>query len=93
MKRAQRWLIARDAIGIIPLYTGHDAHGNLYVASELKALAPVCKDAQEFPPGHYWLSGEAEPQSLLPPRLARVLAAVENGPWPTATLRAAFEAR
>jgi asparagine synthase (glutamine-hydrolysing) len=35
------WLVARDPIGIIPLYYGHDAHGNLYFASELKALAPV----------------------------------------------------
>jgi asparagine synthase (glutamine-hydrolysing) len=56
------WLIARDPIGIIPLYFGHDEHGNLYVASELKALAPVCVDAREFPPGHYWSSRDAEPQ-------------------------------
>lgn len=56
------WLIARDPIGIIPLYFGHDEHGNLYVASELKALAPVCVDAREFPPGHYWSSTDAEPQ-------------------------------
>lgn len=56
------WLIARDPIGIIPLYFGHDEHGNLYVASELKALAPVCVDAREFPPGHYWSSSDAEPQ-------------------------------
>jgi asparagine synthase (glutamine-hydrolysing) len=48
---AGRWLIGRDPIGIIPLYYGHDEHGNLYVGSELKSLAPVCKDAKEFPPG------------------------------------------
>ena len=34
----QSYLIARDHIGIVPLYTGHDEHGNLYVASEMKAL-------------------------------------------------------
>ena len=47
------YLIARDHIGIIPLYTGYDEHGNFYVASEMKALAPVCKTISEFPPGHY----------------------------------------
>ena len=50
----QRYLIARDHIGIIPLYYGYDEHGQLYVASELKALVPVCKQMQEFPPGHYF---------------------------------------
>jgi asparagine synthase (glutamine-hydrolysing) len=49
-----RYLIARDHIGIIPLYYGYDEHGQLYVASELKALVPVCKQMQEFPPGHYF---------------------------------------
>lgn len=50
------YLIARDHMGIIPLYTGHDEHGNFYVASEMKALAPVCKTIEEFPPGHYLCS-------------------------------------
>ncbi|UAA37860.1 asparagine synthase B [Paraneptunicella aestuarii] len=47
------YLIARDHMGIIPLYTGFDEHGNFYVASEMKALVPICKTVQEFPPGHY----------------------------------------
>jgi asparagine synthase (glutamine-hydrolysing) len=47
------YLIGRDHIGIIPLYTGRDEHGNFYVASEMKALAPICKTIEEFPPGHY----------------------------------------
>ncbi|RHW77181.1 asparagine synthase B [Colwellia sp. RSH04] len=46
------YLIARDHIGIIPLYTGYDADGNFYVASEMKALMPICKTVEEFPPGH-----------------------------------------
>lgn len=50
------YLIGRDHIGIIPLYTGHDEHGNFYVASELKALSPICKHIEEFPPGHYLCS-------------------------------------
>ena len=50
---ADRYLVARDPIGVIPLYTGRDEHGNLYVASEMKALTPVCRTVAEFPPGHY----------------------------------------
>jgi asparagine synthase (glutamine-hydrolysing) len=47
-----RYVVARDAIGVVPLYTGRDRHGNLYVASEMKALTPVCRFVAEFPPGH-----------------------------------------
>lgn len=54
------YLIARDHIGIVPLYTGRDIHGNLYVASELKALEGVCNRIDEFPPGHYLFSRDGE---------------------------------
>lgn len=54
------YLIARDHMGIIPLYTGFDEHGNFYVASEMKALVPVCKTVSEFPPGHYLWSKTGE---------------------------------
>jgi asparagine synthase (glutamine-hydrolysing) len=50
---ANRYVVARDPIGVIPLYTGRDTHGNLYVASEMKALTPVCRTVAEFPPGHF----------------------------------------
>ena len=56
------WMMARDPIGIIPLYYGHDEHGQLFVASEMKALMDVCNQVHEFPPGHYWCSGQEEPQ-------------------------------
>ena len=56
------WMMARDPIGIIPLYYGHDEHGQLFVASEMKALVGVCYQVHEFPPGHYWCSGQVEPQ-------------------------------
>ena len=56
------WLIGRDPIGIIPLYLGHDARGRLWVASEMKALAEVCVDVQEFPAGHTWSSGAPSPE-------------------------------
>ncbi|BBN81435.1 asparagine synthase B [Pseudoalteromonas sp. A25] len=52
------YLIGRDHIGIIPLYTGRDQHGNFYVASEMKALTPICTQIEEFPPGHYLYSKE-----------------------------------
>jgi len=54
------YLIARDHIGIIPLYMGWDSYGNFYVASELKALEGYCKKIQEFPPAHYLWSGDGE---------------------------------
>lgn len=54
------YLIARDHIGIIPLYQGWDEFGNYYVASELKALEGYCKKIQEFPPGHYLYSKDGE---------------------------------
>ncbi len=88
---AGRWLVARDPIGIIPLYWGRDEHGNLYFASELKALAPVCREAREFPPGHVWASGQAEPQRYYRPDW-REYAAVAGRPADRAALRSALEA-
>ena len=55
------WMMARDPIGIMPLYYGHDECGQLYVASEMKALMDVCNQVHEFPPGHFWCSGEDQP--------------------------------
>ncbi len=51
------YFVARDHMGIIPLYIGWDQHGTFYVASELKALEGVCTKIELFPPGHY-LSGK-----------------------------------
>ena len=58
-----RNLIAREHMGIIPLYIGWEARGNFYVASELKALEGVCRKIEEFKPGHYLDStiGEQRP--------------------------------
>ena len=52
------YLIARDPIGVIPLYIGHDANGKTYVASELKALEGFCDEYEPFLPGHYLYSRE-----------------------------------
>ena len=59
-----RWIIARDPMGVVPLYWGRDAEGVLHVASEMKALTPVCVEVSEFPPGHVWDSAVAEPRSF-----------------------------
>ena len=50
------FLVARDPIGVIPLYIGRDADGTIYVASELKALEGQCEEYEPFLPGHYWWS-------------------------------------
>jgi len=47
------YFIARDHMGIIPLYIGWDKNGTFYVASELKALEGTCSKIELFPPGHY----------------------------------------
>ena len=52
------FLIARDPIGVIPLYIGYDADGTVYVASELKALEGQCEHYEPFLPGHYYWSKE-----------------------------------
>lgn len=54
------YFIARDHMGIIPLYIGWDQNGTFYVASELKALEGVCTKIELFPPGHYLDSREGE---------------------------------
>ena len=54
--RNDRYFIARDHMGIIPLYMGRDKDGTFYVASELKALEGVCVQIEAFPPGHFMSS-------------------------------------
>ncbi|MDG1191615.1 MAG: asparagine synthase B [Flavobacteriaceae bacterium] len=55
------YFIARDHMGIIPLYMGWDGDGTFYVASELKALEGVCSKIELFPPGHYLHSAQGKP--------------------------------
>jgi asparagine synthase (glutamine-hydrolysing) len=58
--KRKTYLIARDPIGVNPLYVGWDHQENFYVASEMKALVQHCERIREFPPGHYFLAHEAE---------------------------------
>jgi asparagine synthase (glutamine-hydrolysing) len=89
-KAAGDWLIARDPIGIIPLYTGRDADGRLYVSSELKALTGVCVSVEEFPPGSYQTRAMATAQSYYRPDW-REFDAVEHGADDAAAIRTALE--
>ena len=57
----QKYLVARDHIGIVPLYIGWDSNGTLFVASELKSLEGVCNKIELFPPGHYLIDGNEKP--------------------------------
>ena len=59
-KEKNIYLIGRDHMGIIPLYTGYDTLGQFYVASELKALEGICPDIKEFEPGTYLYSPNEE---------------------------------
>lgn len=61
-------LVARDPIGIIPLYYGYDENDMLYIASEMKAISAVCDVVSEFPPGHYMLANSStEPERFYKP--------------------------
>jgi len=85
------FFIARDHMGIIPLYMGWDQHGNFYVASELKALEGICKQILEFPPGHYLYSPEGmEPQKWYS-REWTSFDAVQDNQSDIAQLRSALE--
>ncbi len=54
------FLIARDPIGVIPLYIGYDSDGTVYCASELKALEGFCERYEPFLPGHYYRGSEGK---------------------------------
>lgn len=88
-----RYLISRDPIGVNPLYVGWDGDERMYVASELKGLVGTCERIREVPPGHYYLSSEAEQgfQRYYEPTWAEP-GFVPAEPYDPATLRGALEA-
>ena len=85
------YLVARDPIGVIPLYIGWDGDGQFCVASELKALEGVCNVIQPFLPGHYWWSREGKMTRWYSRDWFDYDAVKENDADPQA-LRAALEA-
>ena len=85
------YLIARDPIGVIPLYYGRDRDGLLYVASELKALEGFCDTYRPFPPGHVLTKADAEPRRYYERDWFRYDSVKDNAADP-ATLRDALQA-
>ncbi len=90
-KVAGRVIIARDPIGVVPLYWGHDKQGRLCVASEMKSLADTCADVAQFPPGHWYDSATGE-LSKYYERPWRDHDAVQGVEVSSQELREAFEA-
>jgi len=87
---ARRYVIARDPIGVCPLYWGHDAQGRLLVASEMKALVGICADVTAFPPGHVYDSASGELQRYYSKPWRDYAATKDHAPGP-GELRHAFE--
>ncbi|OPC06347.1 asparagine synthase B [Elizabethkingia ursingii] len=85
------YLISRDHMGIIPLYRGWDAHGNFYVASELKALEGVCNKIEEFKPGHLLYSEDGEEYQQWYSRDWESFDTVKDNPTDIAALRKGLE--
>jgi len=56
--KTEEYFIARDHIGIVPLYIGWDKDGITYVSSEMKSIEPYCEKLREFPPGHYYIGSD-----------------------------------
>ena len=93
------FLIARDPIGVIPLYIGYDPDGKVYVASELKALEGQCERYEPFLPGHCMYYRHSPAPTGESPRMKRWYTrdwmsydAVKDNPADPAELRAALEA-
>jgi asparagine synthase (glutamine-hydrolysing) len=72
-KKTGDYLIARDHMGICPLYIGWDRDGRTHAASELKALNDFCEKIEEFPPGHYYLGSEKKFVKWYRPKWAETL--------------------
>ncbi|MBL7971465.1 MAG: asparagine synthase B [Prolixibacteraceae bacterium] len=84
------YLIARDHIGIIPLYQGWDKYGNYYVASELKSLEGYCSKIEEFLPGKYLYSPDGEVKTWYEREWQSYDAVKDNG-FDISVLRKALE--
>lgn len=84
------YLLARDPIGVMPLFYGRDQHGHLYVASEMKALEGTCKTFEDFPPGCFLTGDTAEPVKYYQPGW-RGYETVCDRPFDAGRLRDALE--
>lgn len=90
--RDNSYLVARDHMGIIPLYYGFDQFGQYFVASELKALEGFCERIEQFPPGHYLYSKEGDAPVRWYERTWESYAQVQDAETSIDDLRNALEA-
>ncbi|MCW9015621.1 MAG: asparagine synthase B, partial [Kangiellaceae bacterium] len=88
---SKRYLVARDPIGIIPLYYGYDEKRRLYVASEMKSLVDVCQEVSSFPPGHYLDSSQGEIRSYFKPEWKQYEQVAQNNADPADIREAMIE--
>mgnify|MGYP002553713728 CR=1 FL=1 len=56
--KQKKFIVARDPIGIRPLYYGYDGNGTILFASEPKNLVGLVGKILPFPPGHYYCDGK-----------------------------------
>lgn len=89
-RAAQRVIVARDPLGVCPLYWGHDGDGRLWIASEMKALARLCDDVAVFPPGH-WFDSETGEVRRFHVRSWRSYEATHRVHVPASSLRESLE--
>ena len=73
--KTKEYVVARDHMGIIPLYIGWDKNKVTYVSSEMKAIESYCEKLQEFPPGHYYKGSDGEFKKWYNPSWAETLPA------------------
>jgi asparagine synthase (glutamine-hydrolysing) len=91
--KRETFLIARDPLGVVPLYVGWDRQEHLYVASEMKALVGPCERIREVPPGHFFLGHEPDKgfQPYYEPQWAKP-GQVPRAPYDPVLLRRSLEA-
>jgi len=87
--RTGDFLVARDPMGVVPLYYGTGRDGGLWFASELKAIADLCEQFHVFPPGHLWSQATGKPVRWYRPDWFGP--EVPVAPLELSALRAAFE--
>jgi len=69
-KEQDSYMVARDHLGICPLYIGWGNDGSVWVASEMKSLVDECTKFQNFPPGHIWTSKKGDFERWFTPKWA-----------------------
>lgn len=90
--RNDSFFVARDHMGIIPLYYGTDDKGQFFVASELKSLEGFCTTMDQFPPGHYISSIDSKEPKRWYSRQWESYDAVKDAETNITKLREALEA-